>query len=216
MLILPSKNSKHTFPFQNVVKHLRIGMISGLYLISQPMESIAAESSPANSNKPQQSLASKNQLRNTLWGQVARRHHIDPYILYAVALTESRKTDGHNRVNPSPWAINSAGNTFIPGSQQEAEALLNHLMDQGKRNIDVGIMQVNLRWHGHRVAKPEQLLIPSTNLEIGAGVLSEAIQSAPDNLAHGIGRYYSWKNRTAAIEYGKNVISLANRIRTIL
>ncbi|BBL57571.1 hypothetical protein MKFW12EY_11840 [Methylomonas koyamae] len=190
-------------------------MLGGLCIISQPMESMAAESIQTHSNS-HPSPPSKTKLRNTLWGQVARRHRIDPYILYAVALTESRKNDGQNRVIPSPWAINNAGNTFIPGSQQEAEALLNQLMVQGKRNIDIGIMQVNLRWHGHRVAKPEQLLIPSTNLEIGASVLSEAIQSVPGNLAHGIGRYYSWKNEPAAIQYGQKVIALANQIRAIL
>ncbi|WGS83857.1 transglycosylase SLT domain-containing protein [Methylomonas sp. UP202] len=215
MFIIPSKNLKLRFPFQNVVKHLQLGMIGGLCIISQPIESMAAGSIQTNSNR-QQSLVSNTKLRNTLWGQVARRHGIDPYILYAVALTESQKNDGQNRAVPSPWAINNAGNTFIPGNQQEAEALLYQLMVQGKRNIDIGIMQVNLRWHGHRVTKPEQLLDPSTNLEIGARVLSDAIQSAPNNLALGIGRYYSWKNEPAAIQYGQKVIALADQIRAIL
>ncbi|MCQ8119245.1 hypothetical protein [Methylomonas rosea] len=93
----------------------------------------------------QESLTSNTKLQNTLWGQVARRHRIDPYILYAVALTESRKNGEQNRVTPSPWAINNAGNAYIPGSQQEAEALLNQMLEQGKHNIDVGMMQVNLR-----------------------------------------------------------------------
>jgi hypothetical protein len=160
--------------------------------------------------------ASDLKLHNTLWAQIAYKHQLDPYILYAVALTESRKNGEQNRVIPWPWAINNAGNVFIPGSQQEAEALLNQMLQQGKRNIDIGIMQVNLRWHGHRVTKPEQLLDPSTNLEIGARVLSDAIQSAPNNLALGIGRYYSWKNEPAAIQYGQKVIALADQIRAIL
>ncbi len=215
MCNIPSKNLKLHSPFQNVVKHFRIGMIVGFCIISQPMESMANGVIQINSSN-QQSPGSKTTLRNTLWGQVARRHGIDPYILYAVALTESRKNDDQNKVIPSPWAINNAGIAYIPDSQQEAEDLLNQMLEQGKRNIDVGMMQVNLRWHGHRVAKPEQLLIPSTNLEIGARVLSEAIQSVPGNLAHGIGRYYSWKNEPAAIQYGRKVIALANQIRAIL
>jgi hypothetical protein len=200
---------------QPAIKHLWIGMIGGLCIISQPMESLAADSIQTNGNS-QHTATSNTKLQHTLWWQIARRHRIDPYILYAVALTESRKNGEQNRVMPWPWAINNAGNAFIPNSQQEAETLLNEMLDQGKRNIDVGIMQVNLRWHGHRVAKPEQLLIPSTNLEIGASLLSEAIQSVPDNLAHGISRYYSWKNEPAAIQYGQKVIALANQIRAIL
>jgi hypothetical protein len=218
MLIIHIKKQGVKHPgvsIQNPIKHLWIGLFSGLCLISQSMESMAADSIQANGNS-QQSLASNTKLQNTQWGQVARRHRIDPYILYAVALMESRKNGEQNRVMPWPWAINNAGNSFIPNSQQEAEALLNQMLDQGKRNIDVGIMQVNLRWHGHRVAKPEQLLIPSINIEIGASLLNEAIQSAPDNLAHGIGRYYSWQNEPAAIQYGQKVIALADQIRAIL
>ncbi len=218
MLIIHIKKHGVMHPgvsIQNPIKHLWIGLFSGLYLISQPMESMAADPIQANGYSLH-SPASKAKLQNTQWGQIARRHRIDPYILYAVALTESRKNGEQNCVVPWPWAINNAGNSFIPSSQQEAKALLNQMLDQGKRNIDVGIMQVNLRWHGHRVAKPEQLLIPSTNLEIGASVLSEAIQSVPNNLAHGIGRYYSWKNESAAIQYGQKVIALADQIREIL
>ncbi|WP_253734422.1 transglycosylase SLT domain-containing protein [Methylomonas sp. ZR1] len=218
MLIIHIKKQGVKHPgvsIQNPIQHLWIGLLSGLCLISQPMESMAADSIQPNGNS-QQSLALNTKLQNTQWGQVARRHRIDPYILYAVALMESRKNGEQNRVMPWPWAINNAGNSFIPNSQQEAEALLNQMLDQGKRNIDVGIMQVNLRWHGHRVAKPEQLLIPSINIEIGASLLNEAIQSAPDNLAHGIGRYYSWQNEPVAIQYGRKVIALADQIRAIL
>ena len=64
--------------------------------------------------------------------------------------------------------------------------------------------------------KPEQLLDPTTNLEIGAGLLAKAIQSAPDNPALGIGRYYHWKNIPAAIEYGKKVITVAELIRSVI
>jgi len=190
-------------------------VISGFCLVVQPQQSTAADSIQANGNS-QNIAASDVKLHNTLWAQIAYKHQLDPYILYAVALTESRKLSDQNRVSPWPWAINNAGKAFVPDSQQEAAALLDQMLQQGKRNIDIGIMQVNLRWHGHRVAKPEQLLDPSTNLEIGARVLSEAIQSAPNNIALGIGRYYSWKNEPAAIQYGKKVIALADQIRAIL
>lgn len=155
-------------------------------------------------------------LQGTLWWKVAKRHQLDPYVLYAVALVESNKKGEQNRVTPWPWAINNAGKSFIPASQHEAETLLNKMLDEGKHNVDVGIMQVNLRWHGHRVAKPEHLLNPITNLEVGAVLLAEAIHSAPDNLALGVGRYYSWKNVPAAVEYGQKVIALADQIRLLI
>lgn len=218
-MFIPSAKIRALKP-ESVLKsaHFRpfwFSVISGFCLAVQPQQSTSADSIQANGNS-QNIAASDVKLHNTLWAQIAYKHQLDPYILYAVALTESRKNGEQNRVIPWPWAINNAGNVFIPGSQQEAEALFNQMLQQGKRNIDIGIMQVNLRWHGHRVTKPEQLLDPSTNLEIGARVLSDAIQSAPNNLALGIGRYYSWKNEPAAIQYGQKVIALADQIRAIL
>jgi soluble lytic murein transglycosylase-like protein len=119
-------------------------------------------------------------------------------------------------VTPWPWAINKSGKSIIPASQQEARAILNKTLIEGGRNIDVGLMQVNLYWHGHRVGKPEHLLNPVTNLQIGALVLAEAIQSAPHDLVLGIGRYHSWQNTEAAVSYGRRVLAVANQIRAVL
>jgi hypothetical protein len=175
----------------------------------------ASENSP---HRPilTQSEPKQGRLQNTLWAQVAKRYQLDPYVLYAVALLESRKDGAQNKSTPWPWALNHSGKAIVPKSKQEAVNTLNQLLESGERNVDVGMMQVNLRWHGHRVAKPETLLDPRTNLDVGASLLADAMQSAPDNLALGVGRYYSWKNRQAAIEYGQKVIALAEQLRSFI
>jgi hypothetical protein len=159
---------------------------------------------------------SPSKLQSTLWWQIAEQHQLDPYILYAVALVESAKVNPLNHVTPWPWAINKSGKSIIPRSQQEARAILNKTLAEGARNIDVGLMQINLHWHGHRVGKPEHLLNPATNIQIGALVLAEAIQSAPHDLVLGIGRYHSWQNTEAAVSYGRRVLAVANQIRAVL
>ncbi len=155
-------------------------------------------------------------LQHTLWWQIAKHHQLDPYILYAVALVESAKDSAPNHVTPWPWAINKSGKSIIPVSHQEARTALNKALAEGGQHIDVGLMQINLHWHGHRVDKPEQLLNPVTNLQIGALLLAEAIQSAPNDLALGIGRYHSWQNVAAAVTYGRRVLAVADQIRTVL
>jgi len=165
---------------------------------------------------PKVSNHSSSGLQNTLWWQIAKHHQLDPYILYAIALVESAKGNPSNHVTPWPWAINKSGKSIIPASQQEARIILNKTLAEGGRNIDVGLMQINLHWHGHRVGKPEQLLNPVTNLQIGALVLAEAIQSAPHDLVLGIGRYHSWQNTEAAVSYGRRVLAVANQIRAVL
>ncbi|TAL43044.1 MAG: lytic transglycosylase domain-containing protein [Methylovulum sp.] len=157
-----------------------------------------------------------SRLQNTLWWQIANYHQLDPYVLYAVALVESAKRNDPNHITPWPWAINKSGKAIIPASQQEARRILTKALAEGSRNIDVGLMQINFRWHGHRVDKPEYLLNPVTNLQIGALLLAEAIQSAPHNLALGIGRYHSWQNVSAAVAYGRKVLAVADQIRTVL
>jgi len=155
-------------------------------------------------------------LQNTLWWQVAKSHQLDPYVLYAVALIESAKNKDPDHITPWPWAINKSGQSFIPASKQAANVLLHQSIAKGGRHIDVGMMQINLRWHGHRVTKPEHLLDPVINLTIAAQILAEAIQSSPNNLVLGIGRYHSWQNNQASIAYGQRVLSVADQIRTVL
>jgi Transglycosylase SLT domain len=167
-------------------------------------------------NNRKQEVASSPKLENTLWWNVAKHHHIDPYILYAVALIESAKNSDPNHVTPWPWALNKAGHSIIPASQQEAHTLLNKSIAQGNRHIDIGLMQINLHWHGHRVEKPEHLLNPVTNVEVGAGLLAEAIQSSPNDLVLGIGRYHNWQDIQTAVVYGRRVLAVADQIRTVL
>ncbi|MDD2761826.1 MAG: transglycosylase SLT domain-containing protein, partial [Methylomonas sp.] len=115
-----------------------------------------------------------------------------------------------------PWALNKSGKALMPASRREAHALLKQSLDEGNRLIDVGLMQINWRWHGHRVSTPAQLLDPMINVQIGAELLATAIRSAPHDLALGIGRYYSWNNVEAAVAYGQSVMAIADHVRQVI
>jgi hypothetical protein len=155
-------------------------------------------------------------LRDTAWWGVAEQRGLDPYILYAVALVESAKVT--KRVaKPWPWALNRQGRPFIPASVAEAKAILGGSLAKGVRSIDVGLMQVNVRWQGHRVRQPEDLLDPATNLRVGADILAESIGSAPGNLVLGIGRYHAgFQDEARAYRYGRRVLSVARQIRRLI
>lgn len=209
------QNQSTAFSGKRCSSCLVVAFLGLIGSFGMPSPSQAVEHSDLYPNFKHSSIPS-TQLNNTVWWQIASRHQLDPYILYAVALIESRKNDGQHQVTPWPWAINNAGKSFIPANQKAAEALLNKMLAEGRYNVDVGMMQVNLRWHGHRVVKPEHLLDPMINLEIGAELLAKAIRSAPDNIHLGVGRYYSWKNATAAVEYGQKVVALADQIRLLI
>jgi hypothetical protein len=206
--------------FRQKIKALAVTILGlGLISFGQTCKALETASLSKKVITPVNSKISNHfpvKLQNTLWWKIAKHHQLDPYILYAVALVESAKGTPSNHMTPWPWAINKSGKSITPGSQQEARTILNKTLAEGSRNIDVGLMQINLYWHGHRVGKPEQLLIPVTNLQIGALVLAEAIQSAPHDLVLGIGRYHSWQNTEAAVNYGRMVLAVANQIRAVL
>lgn len=152
-------------------------------------------------------------LKRTLWWRSGLDRGIDPYLLYAVALTESARVL-NDTVAPWPWALNRKGETIYLDGPKAAAARVRSLLATGHQSIDIGLMQVNLRWHGHRVQRAEDLLDPVTNLHVGADILAESIASAPGDLILGVGRYHSWNDRTAAYQYGRKVLALADLIKS--
>ncbi|MBN2701114.1 MAG: lytic transglycosylase domain-containing protein [Methylothermaceae bacterium] len=141
---------------------------------------------------------------------IARENKIEPVLLYAIALSESAKVQ-RGRVSPWPWTIRS--DEYGPklfDTRQEAEAHLRHLLAEGVENIDVGMMQISLKWHGDKVDDPLKLIDPSINVTVGAGILREALKSCADPVL-AVGRYHSW-NPEKAYSYGYRVWSVYYRL----
>ncbi len=140
----------------------------------------------------------------TTWANVARNEGVDPLILYAVALTESGRPAEQGQIRPWPWALNVDGDPIFAASREEAAMLLAVHRD---KSVDVGLLQVNTRWHGHRVDRLEALLDPVINLTVGAAILKEALASTPGDLTAGIGRYHSTRPERAKA-YARTVLAL--------
>jgi hypothetical protein len=124
-------------------------------------------------------------------------------MLYAIALTESGRASTEGRIAPWPWTLNIDGRAHFAETREAAAALL--AANHGK-SIDIGLLQVNTRWHGHRIAEVESLLDPTVNLEIGVTILEEALGAAPGDLSAGIGRYHSSRPEHAR-PYARTVLS---------
>ncbi len=139
---------------------------------------------------------STRSLQNSFWGSAANYAGINVATLYSIAVQESgmRWSDGTFR--PWPWTLYvnvgkngvKAGARRYPSKQAAEQALLN-LIRQGIRNVDVGLMQVNLYWHGDKVANDLSLLDPRTNITVAARYLKEL--KAQHNISQTVGRYHS-------------------------
>lgn len=118
---------------------------------------------------------------------VAKIHQVPADILYAIALIESgRRYQGEFR--PWPWALNIEGQSVFCESQQDAI----HRVSQAilhEQSVDIGLMQVNWRWHRQRFSTVDESLVPIKNLSAGASILQEQFEQTND-WWQAVGRYH--------------------------
>lgn len=151
-------------------------------------------------------------LRGTAWDEVANEHGLDPWLLYAVAIVETKKARRPGTVSPWPWALRSPAGTWYGRNRDElVVALDGALKNYEHRQIDVGLMQINVGWHASRVEQITDLADPETNLRVASSLLQEAIRSAPHDPLLGVGRYHSWTPALAR-RYGAEVMRVYHQI----
>jgi len=93
-------------------------------------------------------------------------------LLAAVAMAESGRYDRTTRkARAWPWTINAEGRAYYFKTKAEAVATTRRLLATGMRSIDVGCMQVNLRYHPDAFASLEDGFDPMTNVAYGADFL---------------------------------------------
>ena len=150
-------------------------------------------------------------LSGTPFESAARRYQLDPVLLYALALCESGYGGSHG-VRPWAWALRSSRGSVYGKDRAEAEQVLSKWLKDGLLNVDIGLAQINLRWHGHRVRQPADLLDPATNLLVSANILQDAIASASGDLALGVARYHSWVDLEKGEHYARRVLGVYQRL----
>ena len=101
-----------------------------------------------------------------------QREGIPAGLVHAVALAESGRWLATTRRSRAwPWTVTSGQETHYLQSKASAVAKVRELKAQGRTNIDVGCMQVNLGYHGHAFGSLEEALDPIANVAYGAGFL---------------------------------------------
>lgn len=101
-----------------------------------------------------------------------RYHGIPEHLLAAIATTESgRRHKGLGMMLPWPWTANVEGKGYYFNDKSEAIAKIKALQAQGKKSIDVGCMQVNLKHHPDAFANLEQAFDPAYNVAYAARFL---------------------------------------------
>ena len=103
-----------------------------------------------------------------------------------------------------PYALNVSGKTIIASSKDEAARIVRLYQDAGITNIDLGLAQINLYWHGKHFSSISEMLEPKHNLEYAAKFLSGLYKK------HGSWnkavRHYHSANPQYHIKYSRKVL----------
>ena len=151
-------------------------------------------------------------LSGTPWESAAKRHGLDPVLLYALALEATPRPSGPRSVSPWPWTLRTNGRPRFYDTRAAALADLPAMVEESD-DIDLGLLQINVKRHRRHIGDPLSLLDPAMNLAVGSAVMAEAIGSAPDDLALGVGRYRYPDDDGAARAYGRRVLTLREALR---
>jgi len=120
---------------------------------------------------------------------VERTFDLPEGLLMAVALTETGRRIG-DTLTPWPWSINAAGEGAWLDDRVAALERVRDLQQSGIESIDVGCMQVNLKWHEAAFSSLEAAFDPGTNVAYAARHLKELRATSRDWL-EAAGRYHS-------------------------
>jgi hypothetical protein len=113
--------------------------------------------------------------------RVALAHSIPADIFYAVALAESGRRVGEQSVpRPWPWTLNIHGEGIYFGDRRSAWRAATAAIAKQQTSVDIGLMQVNWRYHHRRLLDPWNALDPYRNLQVAAEILADCQQRLRD------------------------------------
>lgn len=116
---------------------------------------------------------------------------LPPGLMTAIATIESGRFDPVLQANLAwPWTINAEGAGSHFDSKADAIAEVTALQAGGMESIDVGCMQVNLRWHPDAFASLDDAFDPTVNADYAARLLLQLFEQHGD-WPTAIGYYHS-------------------------
>jgi hypothetical protein len=150
--------------------------------------------------------------RDSLWSQVGQSTGVDPLLLYAIALVESKALYPDGKVAPTPWLFR-VNDHLVRGDRHDVQLAMAAASQFGSAVQDVGIMQVYYPMHRDAVRDPLTLLNPRTNITVAAKILRDGMRQTRDRVL-GVGYYHS-HTPSRARDYGSAVLTVYQRLQAI-
>jgi hypothetical protein len=166
----------------------------------------------AISIKNPQAIEIKSKLCLDQTARLEKLKKIPIHLLSAISLAETGRWYKYTKeIIAWPWTVTSNGKGQHFDSKEEALAEVEILLTKGFRNIDVGCMQINLKYHKNAFKNLSLALDPKTNTEYAATFLKK-LYDRKKNWMHAVGAYHS-TTPDKNLKYRAKLIRLWNKVR---
>lgn len=118
-----------------------------------------------------------------------QRYGIPDNLLLSIGIQEAGRK-GPAGLAVWPWTVNANGEGAFFKTRQEAQDWVREKQGQGINSIDVGCMQVNLRWHGDQFPHQDAAFDPMLNADYAARFLL-SLKKQTGSWQKAAGRYHS-------------------------
>ncbi|GAB4165988.1 MAG: hypothetical protein Tsb006_5490 [Rickettsiaceae bacterium] len=140
-----------------------------------------------------------------------KRYNLPPNILHAISLQETQKAHSKHNINVVwPWTINVEGKGFHFRNKNEALRFVKAQMREGKSSIDVGCMQINLKYHPDAFVSLEQAFSPRRNVAYAARLLRQHYEKH-GSWKKAVGYYHS-STEHRALDYQASVSKINSKM----
>jgi hypothetical protein len=127
-------------------------------------------------------------------------------ILASISMVESGRLMKNGSMLAWPWSLNHAGKSIFFDNKNQAIEYLKSNITEKIKNIDVGCMQVNVKWHYKNFNSFEEMIDPVKNIQYAAIFLLELKQ-----------RYGTWEKaikhyHSSKSEFNTKYFAKVNRV----
>ena len=126
-------------------------------------------------------------------------------ILSSISNVEAGRIIGNKPKRGWPWTVNHSGEGLFFENKLDAIQYVTSHLERGDLNMDVGCMQISLKWHSKQFSSLEEAFDPKININYAASFLTKLFNDHGDwNLAI---KHYHSSDPKKHLKYHKKVLA---------
>lgn len=147
----------------------------------------------------------------TLAARLGAQAGLPEGLLPAIARIESGRS-GKGGTRAWPWTLNTAGQGHYFDTSSDALRYLDAVLAKGQRNVDIGCMQINYRWHGENFPSVQAMMDPVTNISYAIEFLKR-LRAETGSWSGAVQRYHS-NDPGRGTAYHARFMAALNRVQS--